>query len=162
AYVYAEPKYIDPPAITTAPKITTPVGGKVSVEYTLALSGKADQSLITWYTCDDAAGANPVKVGVSRGEQPMKTYTLMHGDVGKFLRVGIEPKHNLSESGEAIFAMASKAIAASDIPSPNVDPNFRNFVETATTPAPGRWTVLGGWSIFADERYVNGYGIRGG
>ncbi len=163
AYVLVEPKFIDPPAVTAAPKINPPAAGKVSVAYGLDLRGREDQSLISWYTCDDAAGANPVKVAVSRGNQPLKTYTLMAGDVGRFLRVGVEPKHHISEPGPAVYATSATAVAASDISESIVSPDFRNFVETATeTPINGRWTVLGSWSIVAGDNLTNGYGIRAG
>ena len=63
--------------------------------------------MITWFTCDDASGANPQNCAVSRGNQPLKAYTLMPGDVGKFLRVSVEPKHQVSEPGPAVYAMAA-------------------------------------------------------
>ena len=37
AYVYAEPKYIDPPAVTSAPRLAAPRNGAVSVTYALDL-----------------------------------------------------------------------------------------------------------------------------
>jgi hypothetical protein len=161
AYVFVEPQFISPPAVTAAPRITPAVDGKVSVEYTLDLEGREDQSLITWFTCDDAAGTNPMKVAVSRGNQPLKKYTLMEGDVGKFLRVGVEPRHHISEPGPAVYAMAAPPVAASDISASIISPNFRNFVETATqTPIDSRWTILGSWSIVAGDNLANGYGIR--
>ncbi len=162
AYVYVEPKFIDPPAVTAAPKINPPAAGKASVDYTLDLGGREDQSLITWFTCDDASGANPVKVAVSRGNQPLKAYTLMPGDAGKYLRVSVEPKHPVCEAGPAVFAMASSPITPSDIPSSAVAANFRNFVEAITGPVPGRFSVLGGWSIVPGDKYADGFGIRGG
>jgi hypothetical protein len=162
AYVYVEPKLIDPPALTAAPKIGEPAAGKVSVAYSVDLGGREDQSLVTWFACDDAAGANPRKIAVSRGNEPLKTYTLMPGDAGKFLRVSVEPKHPVSEPGPPVFAMATTPISPSDIPSSTVVADFRNFVETPAEPAPGRWTVLGAWTIVPGETLTNGYGIRAG
>ena len=143
AYVYVEPKFINPPAVTATPRINAPAGGKVTVDYALDLTGREDQSLVTWFTCDDLAGANPRKVAVSRGNQPTKTYTLMPGDAGKFLRVSVEPKHKISEAGPAAYATGTSPIAAADIPSSTVSADFRTFVEGATQPVSGRWTVLG-------------------
>ena len=138
-----------------------PAGRRLSItDWTWA--GREDQSLVTWFTCDDASGANPRKVTVSRGNQPAKTYTLMPGDVGKFLRVSVEPKHKISEAGPAVYAMRTSPIAAADIPSSTVSADFRTFVEGATPPVSGRWTVLGDWSILPEVSLPNGYGIRAG
>ena len=161
SWVYVEPKFIDPPTIQGIAKLNPPAGGKVSVDYTLDLGRKEDQSNITWFACDDAAGAHPVKVAVSRGNQPFRQYTLMPADAGKFLRVSIEPKHQVSEAGPAVYATSAAAIGASDIPSSTVTANFRNFVETATDgPIAGRWTVLGAWAVVPGANLTNGYGLR--
>jgi hypothetical protein len=162
-YVYVEPAYIDPPRITRGPTVSAPAGGKVNVEYALDLGGREDQSLITWYQCADGACASPRKVAVSRGNLPLRTYTLTLGDVGKFLRVGIRPKHNISDPGAEVFAIASRPIVASDIHSTTVSPNFRNFVETENTSYEnGMWTVLGTWTSVTGDDLVNGYGLRVG
>jgi hypothetical protein len=162
-YVYVEPAYIEPPGITRGPTVSAPAGGKVNVEYALDLGGREDQSLITWYQCADGACASPRKVAVSRGNLPLRTYTLTLGDVGKFLRVGIRPKHNISDPGAEVFAIASRPIVASDIHSTTVSPNFRNFVETENTSYEnGMWTVLGTWTSVTGDDLVNGYGLRVG
>ena len=163
AHVYVEPKLIDPPAVTVAPKLNAPVDGKVSVDYALDLGGREDQSLITWFTCDDDSGANPKMRAVSRGNQPLKAYTLMPGDAGKYVRVSVEPKHRVSNPGPAVYAMSATAIAASDILSSTVSPNFRNFVEAPTNaPVSGLWAIQGDWTIVAGDNLMNGYGIRAG
>jgi hypothetical protein len=163
AYVYVEPKYIDPPVVTSAPVIGAPADGRVTVDYGLGLGKRADQSLITWYVCDDASGAGARKVAVSRGDEPLKTYTLMPGDVGKFLRVSVEPKFAISDPGPAVFAMSTASVAAAGVPSSTVSPNFRNFVESPTDAlTPGIWNVIGVWRVVAGDTLVNGYGIRAG
>jgi hypothetical protein len=163
AYVYVEPKFVDPPAFTSPVKLEAPVNGKVSVDYTLDLGRREDQSVISWFTCDNAAGANAKKVAVSRGNQPLKSYTLMPGNVGKFLRVSVEPKHAISEPGPAVYAMSAEPIAAADIPSSAVSVNFRNFVEAPSDkPTAGLWTVQGAWTVVTGDNLVNGYGIRAG
>ena len=73
AYVYAEPKYIDPPAVTSAPKIGAPRNGTVSVTYGLALDKHEDHSQVSWFVCDDAACSRSREIAVSRGNEPMKT-----------------------------------------------------------------------------------------
>jgi hypothetical protein len=167
AWVFVEPPYTDPPAILAGPMLQPPADGKIQVDYKLDLRGKHDQSIISWYQCDDASGANPREVATSRSNLPLTQYTLTSGDVGKFIKVAVEPKHQLSDPGKAVFAVAQKPIAASDIPSSTVSPNFRNFVVTPdTSPSAsyvsGMWTGLGTWTTVTSPRLVNGYGIRVG
>jgi pectinesterase len=163
AYVFVQPKFINPPKLTIAPSIQSPTSGKVHIVYALALAGRTDHSLITWYTCDDAAGTNPQKIAVSRGDQPLTDYTLLPGDVGKYLRASIEPKFAISDPGPAVFAIAKIPIAAADVPSPNVSPNFQNFVESPTaTPTSGNWLIQGVWTIVPRPDLTNGFGIRAG
>jgi len=159
--VYVEPAYIDPPKFAKDPAIATPANGKVNVNYALDLGGREDQSLITWYQCADAQCANPRKVAVSRGSLPLRSYTLTSGDVGKYLRVSIQPKHNISDPGPEVVAVASKPVAAGDIKSTTVSPDFRNFVETENTSYEnGMWTVIGTWTPVTGDTLVNGYGLR--
>jgi hypothetical protein len=163
AYVFVEPRYTDPPAITAGPKLNPPANGTIGVDYTLDLRGKTDQSIISWYLCDDASGANPRQVAASRGNEPLKEFTLTSGDVGKYIKVGIEPKHQLSDPGKAAFAVYEKPVAPSDVPSSTVSPDFRNFVVTPNGSfINGMWTVLGTWTTVDGENLTNGYGIRVG
>ena len=87
----------------------------------------------------------------------------MPGDVGKFLRVSVEPKHAISEPGPPVYVISAVPIAASDIPSSTVSADLANFVEAATdAPISGQWTVNGVWTVVAGENLANGYGIRAG
>jgi hypothetical protein len=161
AYVYVEPKYVDPPTVTAHPKVISSADGTAKVDYALNLGGREDQSLVSWYICDDAAGSNPRKVAVSRGNQPLKTLPLTTGYIGKFLKATVQPKFNISEPGPEVEAMSATPIAAADIPSMSVSPNFRNFVpETNDTCVSGLWTVLGTWTVVTGDNYVNAYGVR--
>ena len=161
AYVFVEPKYIDPPSVTVAPTINLSADGMATVDYKLKLQRKEDESLISWYICDDATGANPRKVAVSRDEQPLKTLPLTSGYVGKYLKVAIQPKLSISEPGSEVQAMSAKPVATADVRFSTVSPNFRNFVpETNDTYVSGLWTVLGTWAVVTGDDYVNGYGIR--
>jgi len=159
--VNVEPAFIDPPSFTSKPVVAAPLNGKVAVRYALDLGGREDQSLITWYQCDDTTCASTRTVAVSRGDQPLKSYTLTLGDVGKVLRVSIQPKHNISEPGPAVVATASKPIVAANVTSTTIHPNFRNFVATENpTIESGEWTVIGTWASVAGENFINGYGLR--
>jgi hypothetical protein len=162
AYVYAEPKYVNPPVVISTPKISAIHNGVASVAYTLDLGGREDQSLVSWSICDDADCSKAREVAVSRGNQPLKTLALMPGFAGKFLKVTVQPKHQLSDAGPAVQAIASAPIAAQDI-SPNISMNFRNFVATPDSSyTSGLWTILGPWSVDAAEELINGYGVRSG
>jgi hypothetical protein len=160
-HINVEPAFVDPPSFVKKPVVDAPVGGKVNISYRLDLAGKEDQSLITWYQCADAQCASPRKVAVSRGNLPLRSYSLTAGDVSKYLRVSIRPKHNISDPGEEVIATTSKPITASDVKTTTIDPNFRNFVETENTSYEnGEWTVLGTWTSSVAENLVNGYGLR--
>jgi hypothetical protein len=161
AYVYVEPKYIDPPSVTATPVIHPPTKGMATVDYTLDLHGKEDQSLVSWFICDDAAGTHSRKIAVSRGDQPLKTLPLTPGYVGKYLKATVQPKHNISEPGPEVEAVSAKPVTAADVRSKTVSPNFRNFVsDTNDAYVSGLWTVLGTWAVVTGEDYVHGYGIR--
>jgi len=161
AYVYCEPKYIDPPAFTSAPRINAPAHGQATVTYTLDLGGRTDQSIITWYICDDLKGTNPREVAVSRGNQPLATLLLTQGYIGKYLLAVIEPKHPISDPGPPVTAITAAPIAATDVTSANVSPNFRYFPTTANeTYSSGLWTVTGTWASVNGDMFANGYGIR--
>ena len=163
AYVYAEPRFIDAPAITSAPTLAAPQTGAVSVAYALELGKHEDQSLVSWFICDDAACAKARQVAVSRGNQPAKELTLLPGFVGKFVRVAVQPKIEISEAGPAVYAISAAPIAASQIPSANVSMNFRNLVaDPDESYARGLWTIVGPWSVAGQPELVNGYGARSG
>lgn len=163
AFIYTEPKYIDPPAIASAPKIGAPVNGSVSLTYGLDLGGREDQSLVSWSICDDVACSKAREVAVSRGNRPLKTLPLLPGFAGKFLRATVQPKHFISEAGSAVSTVSARPIAATDIPTSNVSVDFTTFV---TTPdgsySSGLWTVIGPWAVVAEDELVNGYGVRSG
>jgi hypothetical protein len=161
ANVFVEPKYLDPPAFTAGPNLNPPADGKIAVDYALDLKGKTDQSLISWYLCDDAAGGNARLVAVSRGNLPMKEFTLTTGDIGKFIKVEIEPKHQLSDPGKPVDAITAKPIAAADVPTTTISPDFRNFVITPNDDyVSGLWTVHGTWEPVTGDNLENGYGLR--
>jgi len=160
-YVYVEPAYIEPPAFTKNPTLGAPINDKLNVNYALNLGAKDDQSLISWYQCGDAGCGSPRLVAVSRGNSPLRSYTLGVGDVGKYIEARIQPKHNISDPGPEKTVISSAAITAKDEKSTTVDPNFRNFVETENTSYEnGEWTILGTWTSSVGENLVNGYGLR--
>jgi len=163
AWVYVEPAYVDPPILTSGPTLGPPAGGQMTVDYAYDLAGHVDQSVITWSICGDAACTSPRDVAVSRDNLPLASYTLTPGDVGNFIRVGVQPKHNVSDPGPAVFATSDRTIAACDLGSSTVSPNFRNFVVTPNaSQVSGLWSVIGTWTVQAGAAFVNGYGARAG
>ncbi len=163
AWVYVEPAYVDPPILTSGPTLSAPAGGQITVDYDYDLGGHQDQSVITWSICADAGCGTPRDVAVSRDNQPLKVYTITPGDVGSFIRVGIQPKHDQSDPGPAVYATSDKPIRACDLGSTTVSPNFRNFVVTPDADyVSGLWTVAGTWTVQSGATLVNGYGARAG
>lgn len=165
AWVFVQPPFIPPPTLVSPPTLTAPFNGTVTVQYTLnAAAGRTDQSVITWYSCDDASGSNPRPVAISNGNVPLQTYTLQLGDVGRYLRATIQPKVDISNAGTAVSVVAGTPIAKSNIVSTTVSPNFTNFPVTANSNyVSGYWTVLGTWTSQAQptgSTYVNGWGVR--
>jgi hypothetical protein len=159
-HVNVEPAFIDPPKVTRNPSIAAPIDGKVAVNYALDLGGKEDQSLITWYQCD-AKCATQRKVAVSRGNLPLFIYTPTPGDIGKFLHVSIQPKHNISDPGPAVDTTSAAPITSDEVKASVISPNFRNFVaDENSSLVNGEWTVIGTWSSVTGDALVNGYGLR--
>src|SRR4029079_928145 len=102
-----------PPKFTREPAITAPADGRATLAYALDLGSdlRKDESLITWYRCADAEGANPLKVAVSRRDKPEIAYTVSEGDVGSYLMATIAPKHSVSEPGPLQTVYLRTAIA---------------------------------------------------
>lgn len=161
AWVYVEPRYVDPPTFTRSPTLSAPSGGLLSVDYAYDLGDRQDQSLITWSICDEATCASARDVAVSRNNHPLAIYRLTPGDIGKYLRAGIQPKHDVSDPGPSVFVTSERPVVECDLTSSTVSPNFENFVTTENaTYASGLWTVRGTWGVEAGPTLVNGYGIR--
>jgi pectinesterase len=165
SHISVEPAYIDPPTFSSAPSLAAPADGKIQVNYALNLGAHpgllVDESQIAWFACDDAQCAARREAAVSRGDQPLRTLTLTPGFAGKYVEAVVRPKHNISEPGPETVAISAAPIAAGDLTTANIDPDFRNFVETPTTDfVNGMWSVLGTWTSSIGDNLVNGYGLR--
>ena len=146
ARLKVEPAFVDPPTFARAPAITAPANGRVTLGYALNLGSdlRTDESLITWYRCTDAQGANPLKVAVSRRSKPEIAYTLSDGDVGSYLMATIQPKHSVSEAGPVQTVYSSAVVAKDDVKVHVIDTDFQNVPADAQPKIlPGTWTLDG-------------------
>jgi hypothetical protein len=165
SHIYVEPAYIAPPTFARSPRLQPPANGQIAVSYALNLGGRpdqslVDQSLIDWYICSDAQCSTRHEVAVSRGDQPLRQLTLTPGFAGKYIEAAIRPKHNISDPGPETVAVSARPINSSETRK-NINPNFRNFVETPNSDyVSGMWTVLGTWTSSVGDNLVNGYGLR--
>lgn len=167
-----EPRQLPPPTFARSPALGVVENGSATVDYTLELGGQKDESRVTWYLCDDAQCAARRKVAVSRGNQPLKSYKLGMGAIGKYVEAEVQPKRERSDPGPLAAVVSTKSIAASDITSDTVSPEFRSFVEAPNDQyVNGMWTVLGNWQIVTNDDLVywksttgddlaDGYGLR--
>ena len=136
------PDFVAAPAMTGKPTISIS-GGVASVDYDIDLEGRADESLVTWYRCDDRKGNGAVPVSVSRGGKPQKTYTLQSGDAGKYISVGVAPKHLRCEAGEEVRTVSKSPVKASQVASSkHFETDFSDFpTDNQLDVRPGYWTV---------------------
>ncbi len=138
------PDFIEAPEFTAKPVLK--IGGsEARVEYQLDLQGREDESLVTWYRCDDRRGGGAVPVSVSRFGKPQRSYTLTREDAGHYLMVGVSPKHLRCEAGEEVRAISRSAVKASGLPqTKDYETDFVNFpTANQTEVKPGYWTVDG-------------------
>lgn len=163
AHVFVGPEYTVPPTFSRRPEVKAPSGGSAVVDYALDMHTKVrhDESDVTWSLCEEPSCASPRVIAVSRDRSPSSRVRLMPGFVGKYLRAGVKPKHDISEAGDEVFGVSARPVGPGDVNAATVALEPRSFVETPTTAAPGTWIVQGAWKVAADEQYVGGYGIHG-
>src|SRR5574344_1640339 len=140
--VTAAPDFLDPPAFTASPKMTI-ASGRATVDYSLDLQGREDESLITWYRCDDKRGDGAVPVGVSRFDKPKKTYTTGRDDVGHYIMAGVSPKHLRSNPGREVRVVSKTPVRKSQAAAAmSYSSDFSDFpAENQLVIRPGYWTV---------------------
>ena len=143
------PKTLPAPVFTKQLKIKRKED-VLTASYNLNLGRRSDQSLITWYRCDDKEGGGAVPVSVSRLNRPEHTYTLQPADYGRYIMVEVSPKHQRSLVGEPQRAMlfikpsTSSGVLRSHRRTYTYETDFQKF---PTEPQPlikdGYWTVDG-------------------
>src|SRR5574344_2471 len=140
--VTAAPDFLEPPAFPASPKMTI-ASGRATVDYSLDLQGREDESLITWYRCDDKRGDGAVPVGVSRFDKPKKTYTTGRDDVGHYIMAGVSPKHLRSNPGREVRVVSKTPVRKSQAAAAmSYSSDFSDFpAENQLVIRPGYWTV---------------------
>lgn len=158
--IQTAPHVLPAPLFTQDPVIKNNGKGMLTLDYTLDLGTRADQSVITWYRCDDAKGSHPVAVSISRGDQPERNYLLQPGDANHYLMAVISPKHirstpipeklfhspyDIQQSDYENCTTAPILVLPHDIPNTTIfETDFHNF---PSFPQPhikeGYWTLDG-------------------
>ncbi|WP_163707343.1 PemB family protein [Mangrovibacterium lignilyticum] len=143
AVVSVAPSFLPAPAFLQPPTISNDGQGTLTVNYKLDMPYE-DESLISWYRCSDAQGADPVQIAVSRFNKPLKSYGLSAGDIGWYIKASVSPKHLRCHPGEAVTTVYAKAITADDVTQNSniLVPNLENMA-TAYQPKvlPGSWAL---------------------
>lgn len=142
----------------------------LTASYSLNLGKRTDQSLITWYRCDDKEGGGAVPVSVSRLNRPEQTYILQPADYGRYIMAEVSPKHQRSLTGQPQRAFIRIPQTRFNRKTYTYETDFQNF---PTAPQPlikdGYWTVDGHkpadtnaqpWQPVADS-WIYGPGIDG-
>lgn len=136
-----KPSLLPTPAFTQKPRIKQQKG-MLSVQYELALQGRDDHSVVTWYRCKDKQGGAAIAVGVSRYNQPMKSYTLTPDDNGYYIMVTVAPKHGRSLVGAPERYVIGKRIRVKGAYRTSIQTDFLNFpTEQQAEIIPGFWTL---------------------
>ena len=136
------PDFVAAPALTKAPVITIS-DGQARVDYEADLQGRADESLITWYRCDDRRGTGAIPVAVSRGGVPKREYALTRADKGKYLVVGVAPKHLRCLPGQEVRVVSKAPVRAAQVSAVRtLETDFSDFpTDNQLRVRSGLWTV---------------------
>ena len=116
------PKYIASPIFKKEPSIRFEKGyAIVDYEYE-ELGENIDQSQITWYRLGSVAKSRFSminffkkttedecrRVAVSRNGNPARKLKLTSADIGKYIKIGIKPKHNNSYMGQEVYYISEE------------------------------------------------------
>ena len=162
------PDYVEAPDFIESPKLSINKG-MASVNYTLDLNGRKDESLITWYRCTDKNGANAFPVSVSRLSEPEYNYQLVKEDIGYYLMATIAPKHLRCLPGKEQTVISKFSVKKGHV---NIRNTFENFpCKNQPQLLPGFWTIGGykpldtseyHWEVYPEKDYwVYGKGMNG-
>lgn len=129
------------PVFVRKPKLSKPKNGVLIVEYSFDLNARADDSQINWYRVKKADRSDSIKVGVSRLNEPLKTWKLTTGDIGYYLMAKVSPKHSTSYIGKPEIVISEK-IKATDVLGSSIETDFKNIpTERNSKIQSGFWTL---------------------
>ncbi|MCW3785582.1 hypothetical protein [Plebeiibacterium sediminum] len=140
--VMVSPLKLEAPNFTKFPELSKPSKGIITIDYTLDMEYE-DESIITWYRCDNKEGRHPIEVMVSRLKEPLKIYDLSSADIGYYIMATVAPKHLRCEPGKAIKVITRKPVSSKNIVSNDLSysTDFKNVsVKNQFQIIPGFWT----------------------
>ena len=137
-HMVVKPSILPPPAFKKRPRIVQKKN-QLLLNYQLDLQGRRDESRITWYR-------DNIPVLTTHGA-PERTYSLTTADHGHHLSATIEPKHQRSTYGPAVYS-SSRISSPSSPSSPfrisSLSTDFHTFpCQWQPAVLPGYWTVDG-------------------
>lgn len=137
AELTVEPYLLQAPVLVKAPRIQKK-GEALTLEYQLSIREREDVSEISWYRCD---GTEEILCGVSRKDQPLRTYHLTAADEGRHMKAVIRPRVKGSLTGEAAAAVMAEAVGAEEVDRKYLFTDFSELPnENQTVVEAGRWT----------------------
>ncbi|MGM9713144.1 MAG: hypothetical protein ACI3Y5_03370 [Prevotella sp.] len=166
------PDYVEAPRFLSFPRLSVR-GGVATVDYTLDLEGRKDESLITWYRCSSKDGSNRIAVAVSRLGEPERSYRLTREDVGYYIMASVEPRHLRCLPGKEQSAVTKTVVKSGQVTQTDVfETDFQSFpCHNQPRLIPGFWTIGGykpldtaeyDWTVYPEKDYwTYGEGING-
>lgn len=163
AYVTVDPAYRPAPELEGQPVVR--VGeGALRLAYDLDLAaGRTDQSLVTWFACEDADCARPERIAVSRGDAPLTELAVSDSLASRSVMAAIEPRHDLSLPGPVRRTSAVTAPPALGGAGGSATLDPRSLPDsTAGDRWEGDWRMTGVWSAEAPLDDGGRWGLRVG
>ena len=140
--VVLQPSQLPPPTFLKEPEIRIE-NGVASLDYSLDLQGRRDESFIGWSRLDDDDCQKEVTLAWSN-DGPQLSYKLRPGDVGRRVMATIRPAHQRSPQGD-MTEVASRRITDKDITGEyGLETDFSDIrCGWSEGLAPDSWTVDG-------------------
>lgn len=139
-HVNVMPPNLPSPEFASHPQLINE-GDVLSVDYSIDLGHRPDQSLITWYRSKGSDDRNPIPVKVTRGSKPMRKYALTDADNGYFIKAVVQPCHNRSLPGNPEETTTTKPISVKN-PTLTLETDFSDIPTARQSEIlPGFWIM---------------------